>query len=1039
MEKRKFNPSIIKNIIVLAIWGMLLFLNLSIIVLQMLGNVDNSNMYQYIGAIALVIGIYSIGIGLNIRNLIFELKNKVSVKKNILSYLFQVAFAFCAFVSLFEAGLDSKTTTEQVRAVISFLQGDAININMQEFDIVIEDQKEDYEIGDEIPFEIDCKPFYATRKELTYELDNNIVSIDLVNNKIKCLANGECTITFRDATTKKLTSTVKVKIDTLLVNKIDLGDKKDIFLKPNEQYKLEPLIYPEVFQNKKVTYSSSNSKVATVDQNGLITAYASGNTVISCSCDGVTEQVYVCVNPILDFKLSADKFTFISDYVGYKSFTITFDTIESFTSKYVKLDYKSEHNIKIQISSFYPSTNSLSFTITNNDEQKKIDEIIPLTISYVYPGGYTISKSMEIIVTSGDDILVSEINTTKTKLTYDINIYYDELGYLVTQFYEFPIYYSKSLTNKNLSISKATCFNEDIDLSLTRYNKVIIDFKDLESIQDQYFIKFYPSSNVDEYIEIAVRTNKVLLNSTDSSFEMTRLYEQSENINEIWPSYFTLSLFELYTFNDPQFKYSGIKIIPIGDTLDYIDFEVTNFGIVENLTLKSLTKLNYAKECTLEFDICSLYEYNKDRDCQKYRYVINIVNEYDDLHIKLNGTDLHTEDCEINVLKGETIKIAYIPIVNLIHKGNFQTSFYRSSNVAGVCSDSSVITFGNGYFIAKEYGIAKLTLSFNKAFLKNTHPVVFTINVIDENGNIPVPKKIDISLIEQSDVCAPNLSKGTVTVGTTFSLSVLDISKYTFKSSNTDVLVISEDNVAKCIGTGKVTITAINNDNPSEVYHYSLTVYEETPKLEIVQGDFGNIQFKNKYYYLVAKTNEAYQIKLSEEFEFVTFHETKEYENLRISEDGVVVVTKAGSYYCHCFVGEEGSPYRYRINFIITCDDNGVTAQILMFIRKSFGHFGLFFIISMLGALAAVLYRPRKYGFLIINGICLYAYSFVIAYATEFIQGLNPTRTNSFKDVMIDFSGSATAITSIFIIFFIILGLIKLISKFKKKKKDITK
>lgn len=1038
MEKRKFNPQIIKNIIVIAIWGLFLFLNVTIIVLQMLSNIDKDNMFHYIGAISLIIAIYSIGIGFNIRNLVFELKHKVNIKKNILSYLFQIMFAFCAFVSLFEAGLDSKTTTEQVRAVISFLQGDAVNINMKEFEIVIEDKKEDYEIGDEIPYEIDCKPFYATRKELTYEIDNKIVSIDLVNNKIKCLANGECTITFHDASTKKLVSTVSIKIDTLVVDRIDLGEKKDIFLQPNEQYKLEPLIYPEVFQGKKVTYTSSNTKVATVDQYGVITGYSSGHSVITCTCDGVSEKVYVCVDPILDFKLSADKFTFISNYVGYKSFTIKFHGGNTFNANYVKIEYESDYDIRIQRSTYYQTNNTLAITILNNDKETKIDEIIPVTISYVYPGGYKISKSMEVIVTSGSDILVNEINTNTTKLSYDIDLYYDELGYLVTQYYELPINYKSALTNKNINNSIATTNSTSIDLSLTRYNKVIIDFKDLESIEDQYFIKFYPSANLDDYIEIAVKTNKVLLTSTDSSFEMARLYESSESINEIWPSYFTLSLFELYSFNDPQFKYSGLKIIPVGDTLDYIEFEVSNFGIVEKLVLKSYTKLKYAKECTLEFDICSLYEYNKDSNCPKYRYIINIINEYDDLYITVNGTDVYKEDSTINVLKGETIKLAYSTIVKPIHKGNFQTSFYRSNNLLGKSSDSSIALLGSGYIIAKEYGICTISIGYNQAYLKDLHTIKLTVNVVDENGDIPIPKKINVSLIEHSDICLPDITKGKVAVGTTFNVSVLDVSLYTFKSSNTDVLVISDNSIAKCVGTGKATITATNNDNPSEVYFYNVSVYEETPKLEIVQGNFSNIEFKNKYYYLVAKTNEAYQIKLSEEFDNVTFYKTKEYENLRISEDGVVVITEAGSYYCHCFVGEEGSPYRYRINFIITCDDNGVTAQILYFIRKSFGHFGLFFIISMFGALAAVLYRPRKYGFLIINGICLYAYSFVIAFSTEYVQGLNPTRTNSFNDVMIDFYGSATSITVVFAIFFIIIGIIKLVTSLKKKKKDIS-
>lgn len=129
MKEKKVSPSIIKNIVVISVWVMLLLLNLLIITMQMLGKVYSSNIVRYICALVLVFVIYAIGIGLNIRNLIVEVKQGTSLKKNILSYLFQVVFVFLAFVSLFEAGLDSKTTKEQVKALITFIQGGRVTLD----------------------------------------------------------------------------------------------------------------------------------------------------------------------------------------------------------------------------------------------------------------------------------------------------------------------------------------------------------------------------------------------------------------------------------------------------------------------------------------------------------------------------------------------------------------------------------------------------------------------------------------------------------------------------------------------------------------------------------------------------------------------------------------------------------------------------------------------------------------------------------------------------------------------------------------------
>ena len=190
-------------------------------------------------SILLVLLIYSLGILLNVRNLVHELKHKIPLKKNIISYLFQVIFISCAFVGLFEAGLDSATTTKQVRSVLTFIQGNAFKIKMKSFDIVLDKEKADYEIGDKISYDITYKPFFANSKDITYELDNEIVSIDLANKTITCLSNGECTITFYDTTNDKVKTTLNLVIDSEVLEDIDLGENLDIFLNTGDVHELD--------------------------------------------------------------------------------------------------------------------------------------------------------------------------------------------------------------------------------------------------------------------------------------------------------------------------------------------------------------------------------------------------------------------------------------------------------------------------------------------------------------------------------------------------------------------------------------------------------------------------------------------------------------------------------------------------------------------------------------------------------------------------------------------------------------------------------
>lgn len=1043
MEKKKFNKALIKNIVIIFLWLFFLLVNEFVIVLQMFERVNETNQKDFILAIIIVFCIYMLGIALNICILIVDIKRKNSFKKNILSYIFQLLFVCAAFITMFESSLDAQATTVQVRKVLTFIQGNAFKIKLKSINVVLNTNKKKYEIGEEITYFVDFKPTNSNSKDLVYEVDNEIVSIDLVNNKIKCLANGECTITFYDATNKDVSSTVKLKIDSVLLEEIDLGPNKDILIDVNEEYQLEPILYPEAFKGEKLTFTSSNNEVATVDQHGNIKGLKPGSAIVTCKKDDVEAKVYVNVSPVRNIYFKYDKLLYIST-TPTKTFSLYFDNIENFNSKYLKLNYKSENNIKISINNYTSATsNTVSGTITNLDTGSRVNETIEVECTYQYPGGYTLSASFTLEVTSGYSLEVDEIDTTKTKFSYEANLYYYK-GALVTSFYEIPITYKSStkLAEKD-KFNSIAIINGDLDVSCTRYNKVIIGFTYAKEIKDFYTIKFYPSKLSNEYYEMALKINKIELTNLDSSFEMLRLYEESDGkLNEILPKYFNENLFEKVTFANPYFKNSGLKIIPVGDTLDYIDFEVSDYGVVKTLKLKDVTRYNTASECVLEFDICSLYEYHKDINCKKYRYVINIVNEHDDLMFGYQDIPLTGDDFEITVLKGENFVLSYKYLLDLEYKGTFQTSTYRDNAITAVIKNRSIISLNNAFNLhAKDYGVTTITYQYHKSLFKDLHPITITINVVDENGIIPIPKEISTTVLDFNEVCKPNLEKKNFSVGTTLKFDLADIFDYQYSSSNTDVIVVDSFGNAECVGAGQATITATNTQNPEESYVYTLTVYNFIPKVEIVKGDFFSVNFTNNYYHIVVKTNQSYNIELSEEVSEVRFYETNDYQNLILTEDGNVTVTKAGNYYGYVMVGEKGSPYAYKINFIIKCDDNGVDNDFLMLVRKSIGHFGLFMGISLLCMLSLVFYRPRKYFVVLINSVFVSGYIFFIAYATEFIQGLNPTRTNSFKDVMINFSGGMLGIILVILIFSIAIAITTIIKKLKLKKssEDINK
>ena len=96
------------------------------------------------------------------------------------------------------------------------------------------------------------------------------------------------------------------------------------------------------------------------------------------------------------------------------------------------------------------------------------------------------------------------------------------------------------------------------------------------------------------------------------------------------------------------------------------------------------------------------------------------------------------------------------------------------------------------------------------------------------------------------------------------------------------------------------------------------------------------------------------------------------------------------------------------------------------FIRKAFGHFGLFVISGLLSPLAIYLaINPFKWSKHYLNVIIGLSFGLMIAAITEIIQLNVPGRSGEFTDVLIDFSG--------YLVGALIVGLILFLTHFSKK------
>ena len=94
----------------------------------------------------------------------------------------------------------------------------------------------------------------------------------------------------------------------------------------------------------------------------------------------------------------------------------------------------------------------------------------------------------------------------------------------------------------------------------------------------------------------------------------------------------------------------------------------------------------------------------------------------------------------------------------------------------------------------------------------------------------------------------------------------------------------------------------------------------------------------------------------------------------------------------------------------------------VVFVRKAFGHFGLFAISGLLSPLAIYLtlnpLKWSKYWMLIVISL---SFGLMMGALTEIIQLSVPGRSGEFKDVLIDFSGYVLGFLIILLILFLII------------------
>lgn len=160
-------------------------------------------------------------------------------------------------------------------------------------DIILSENKKELYVGNYFDLNVKTIPS-SVNDSLIYESSNsNVATVD-ENGRVKAISQGEAVIVVSTPSSIKKSISLIVKNNVILVKDIILKND-NITIKKGNTYKIEASVLPSS-ANNNLKYESSNSNVATVDDNGVITALEIGKTIIKVSAvNGISKNINLVI------------------------------------------------------------------------------------------------------------------------------------------------------------------------------------------------------------------------------------------------------------------------------------------------------------------------------------------------------------------------------------------------------------------------------------------------------------------------------------------------------------------------------------------------------------------------------------------------------------------------------------------------------------------------------------------------------------------------------------------------------------------------
>ncbi len=177
-------------------------------------------------------------------------------------------------------------------------------------------------------------PENATNKTIAWaSSDNAVASVD-INGNVTANSVGEAIVTATSTDGSNVVAECRVTVVPTPVEGVTIEANGSTTLKALQTVQLTAIITPETTTDKSVSWSSSNSEIASVDENGLVTAKQVGTATISAKSGAKEATLSITVISTLAEAIALNRTTAALKVSGTIQLTASF-TPETTTDKSV--------------------------------------------------------------------------------------------------------------------------------------------------------------------------------------------------------------------------------------------------------------------------------------------------------------------------------------------------------------------------------------------------------------------------------------------------------------------------------------------------------------------------------------------------------------------------------------------------------------------------------------------------------------------------------------------------------------------------------